>query len=79
MKWYQENFGEDMDGNRGMTMWFYELEPSDKDMVLEAIKNYMNETGYDDYSELPSHIEVPMINPYTEDQEWVEIVIKEWI
>ena len=39
----EENYGADADGNRGVTMYQAELEPSDKDWILDQINQNFDE------------------------------------
>lgn len=46
MKTYKEIYGSDIDGNRGVTQYEYELEESDKDEIVEQLLKILN--GYDE-------------------------------
>lgn len=61
----EENYGADADGNRGVTMYQAELEPSDKDWILDQInQNFDEDTevytvfGYDPTSDTEIEFEV---------------------
>ena len=55
----EENYGADADGNRGITVYHAELEPSDKDWIMEQIRENYDEDiefytvfGYDPISDV---------------------------
>lgn len=61
----EENYGADADGNRGITVYHAELEPSDKDWIMDQIQeNYDADTelytvfGYDPISDVEIEFEV---------------------
>ena len=61
----EENYGADADGNRGITIYHAELEPSDKDWIMAQIQeNYDADTelytvfGYDQISDVEIEFEV---------------------
>lgn len=61
----EENYGADADGNRGVTMYQAELEPSDKDWIMDQINQNFNEDieiytvfGYDPTSDIEIEFEV---------------------
>ena len=61
----EENYGADADGNRGINIYHAELEPSDKDWIMEQIlENYDEDTelytvlGYDQISDVEIEFEV---------------------
>ena len=61
----EENYGADADGNRGITIYHAEFEPSDKDWIMEQIQeNYDADTelytvfGYDQISDVEIEFEV---------------------
>ena len=61
----EENYGADADGNRGITVYNAELEPSDKDWIMEQIlENYDEDIefytvfGYDPISDVEIEFEV---------------------
>jgi hypothetical protein len=77
MKWYKEVYGDDLDGNRGILIWVYELEPIDKDWIqaeiVESLLEFEQVLDYDDY------VDIPTINPYTEDDETITVKISDWL
>jgi septin family protein len=44
-----KNYGADADGNRGITLDYYELELSDEPEVLEKLKDVLEQYSFDDY------------------------------
>jgi hypothetical protein len=44
MKTWQENYGADIDGNRGVPAIFYELEAGDKDKIIEKLYEIQGNT-----------------------------------
>lgn len=46
MKTYKEIYGSDIDGNREVTQYKYELEESDRDEIVERLLKILN--GYDE-------------------------------
>lgn len=72
---YQETYGEDADGNRGILVWNYELEPDDKDHIEEYVIN-----NYLEYFDGASpNITIPFINPFTEEKVDLEVDLEEWL
>jgi len=45
MKCYYENYGEDIDGNRGVKTLFYEIEENDREEIKEQIIEQSIENG----------------------------------
>ena len=61
----EKNYGADADGNRGITIYHAELEPSDKDWIMaQILENYDADTelytvfGYDQISDVEIEFEV---------------------
>ena len=61
----EENYGADADGNRGITVYHAELEPSDKDWIMDQIMENFEEDielytvfGYDPVSDTEIEFEV---------------------
>lgn len=61
----EENYGADADGNRGITIYHAELEPSDKDWIMEQIRENYDEDiefytvfGYDSILDIEIEFEV---------------------
>lgn len=65
----EENYGADADGNRGITIYHAELEPSDRDWIMDQInQNFDEDTeiytvfGYDPVSDTEIEFEVNINN-----------------
>ena len=61
----EENYGADADGDRGVTMYQAELEPSDKDWIMDQINQNFDKDielytvfGYDPISDVEIEFEV---------------------
>lgn len=61
----EENYGADVDGNRGITVYHAELEPSDKHWIMEQIQENFDEDteiytvfNYDPISDVEIEFEV---------------------
>jgi hypothetical protein len=74
---YIENYGEDIDGNRGVPTRMYELEPSDRDMVIEAIQDQVPYL-LDDYDSSTT-AEIELLCPITDNMITIEIYIGDWL
>lgn len=72
MTCYKENFGEDIDGNRGQSMWFYDLDEDDTDDILDYIEEN-TELMDTPRNEWPKTITVTLLSRYTD--EWVDFEI----
>ena len=74
MKCYLDpHFGEDADGNRATPTWFYEIEPSDTEYILDQLKDIMTE--FDPVVEaIPETVEMQFINHVTEDDISIDII-----
>lgn len=72
ISYLDNNYGADADGNRGVSMWFNELEPSDD---AEIIRQLLEQ--YPDFN-FPETTWIRMINPITEDDVDFEITIKDY-
>lgn len=69
---YDNNYGADRDGNRGVSIAYYEEEESDIEYWMEAM--------YDDgYDELPYAYEWRTFDPYTEIDIEITISPRVWI
>lgn len=77
MKCYiEKNYGADADGNRGIYMEFYELEPSDYEEVKEKVIEELNGYDEDDY---PETVTITMICPHTEEDIDFEVDVKDYL
>jgi len=66
----------DADGNRGVSVWNHQHEPEDEEhirqYVIENMPEYFDGCGED-------VVDVPFINPITDEEVCIEITLKEWI
>lgn len=60
--WLEENYGADIDGNRGINLWCYEIEPIDDAWIIPQLQDILEDSGY-----LSQEVEVWTINPFTEE------------
>lgn len=73
-----QNFGADSDGNRATPTWFYEIEPSDTEYILDKLKDIMTE--FDPVVEaIPEVMEIEFINPITEDNISIDVITDPFI
>lgn len=72
------HFGEDADGNRATPTWFYEIEPSDAEHILDQLKDIMTE--FDPVVEaIPETVEIQFINPITEDDVSIDVITDQFL
>lgn len=72
------HFGEDADGNRATPTWFYEIEPSDTEHILDQLKDIMTE--FDPVVEaIPETVEIQFINPITEDDVSIDVITDQFL
>lgn len=76
MKRYIENYGEDIDGNRGIPVTFYEIEPSDYATIKPQVDEYLSSLNEDEDPD--STLVVNLIDPVTEEDVYLEINIKDY-
>jgi hypothetical protein len=73
---YVETYGEDADGRRGYSRWSYVLEEEDREYIREYVQENMPEYFDGDGS---GTIEIPFINPITEEDVDIEVILSEWL
>lgn len=76
MKRYIENYGEDIDGNRGVPRVCYEIEPSDYDTIKPQVDEYLSSLNEDEDPD--STLVVNLIDPITEEDVYFTINIKDY-
>ena len=69
---YPEIWGDDIDGNRGMVVWNYELEDNDFYEVQEKVYEYIWENGYS-LEEIPKVIPIEVYDYINEEEVVIEI------
>ena len=72
---YQEKYGSDADGNRGIIQWNYELEPSDRPVVKELIIEQLAQDEYE-YTET---LTIFMMSYYMEEEVEFDVEISEYL
>ena len=77
MRCYQTLYGDDIDGNRGVLVWHYELEEDDREHIRDYVRANMPE--YFDGGGSGTIIDVTFINPYTEEEVEIEVDLSEWL
>ena len=76
MRAYYENYGEDIDGNRGQKKWFYELDDDDEEEIKARVQEYLNVLEEDE--DPGDTLEVVLISPITEEDVYFTIKIKDY-
>ena len=69
---YRENYGSDIDNNRGRVQTFYELEEDDRECIVEMIKEEYPDGDY------PLYMTITMYGHYEEEVEF-EIAVEDWL
>lgn len=70
------NYGADADGNRGIKVYEYELEESDREDIVDQLTEALNEGSID---ESDSTYTITLICPYTEDDVEFNVNIKDYL
>lgn len=73
IRYYEKNYGADIDGNRGIPMTFYELESSDNDEIVRLIKEAQEEGEDGDV------ITITMICPIYDEEVDFDITVKDYL
>ena len=76
MRAYYENYGEDIDGNRGQKMWFHEIEADDEEEIKAQVQEYLS-TLEEDEDPDPT-LDIVLICPITEEDVYFTIKIKDY-
>jgi hypothetical protein len=76
MKCYKDNYGSDVDGNRGITVWECELEKSDNDEIVEKIEDQLIDCEEGDY---PEYVTITMINPMNDEEIDFDVCVKDYL
>ena len=76
MRSYYENYGEDIDGNRGQKMWFYEIDDDDEEEIKARVQEYLSVLEEDE--DPGDTLEVVLISPITEEDVYFTIKIKDY-
>ena len=73
MRSYIENYGEDIDGNRGQKMWFHEIDKDDEDDIKAQVQEYLSTLEEDEDPD--DTIEVVLICPNTEEDVYFTVKV----
>lgn len=65
MRCYQEIYGDDIDGNRGILVWNCEIDEDDYDVICEQLLNRFEI--------------ITLINPYTEEEVEFEVNVADYL
>jgi hypothetical protein len=74
---YIENYGSDIDGNRGQKRRVWELDKDDEPYIIEQIKEYQEQLNEDE--DLPEELEVYFVCPITEEDVYFTINPKHYV
>ena len=77
MRAYYENYGEDIDGNRGQKMLFHETDKDDEDEIKAQVQEYLSTLNEDDDPD--DKIEVVLICPLTEKDVYFTIKVADYV
>ena len=76
MRAYYENYGEDIDGNRGVRMLIHELTKDDDEDIKAQVQEYLS-TLEEDEDPDPT-LDIVLICPITEEDVYFTIKIKDY-
>ena len=77
MRAYYENYGEDIDGNRGQKKLFYEIDDDDEEEIKAQVQEYLSTLEEDEDPD--DTIEVVLICPITEEDVYFTIRVADYI
>ena len=70
---YYENYGQDIDGNRGQKMLFHETDKDDEDEIKAQVQEYLSTLEEDEDPD--DTIEVVLICPLTEEDVYFTVKV----
>lgn len=73
---YTENYGEDIDGNRGEMRVFYEIEQSDEETIKEQVREYLSSLNEDEGPD--TELDIVLIDPVSEEDVYFTINVKDY-
>lgn len=73
---YTENYGEDIDGNRGEMRVFYEIEQSDEETIKEQVREYLSSLNEDEDPD--TELDIVLIDPVSEEDVYFTINVKDY-
>ena len=71
------HYGEDLDGNRGVTRISYEIEAEDEPQIKEQVQEYLDECGED--NDLDSELEIVLFDPVTDEEVYFTVRVKDYV
>lgn len=75
---YTENYGEDIDGNRGEMRVFYEIEQSDEETIKEQVQEYLSSLNEDEDEDPDTELDIVLIDPVSEEDVYFTINVKDY-
>ena len=76
MRAYYENYGEDIDCNRGVRTLIHELTKDDEEEIKAQVAEYLSVLG--EAEDPDDELEVVLISPITEEDVYFTIKIKDY-
>lgn len=76
MHWI-ENYGEDIDGNRGVKVHRYAIEESDRPQIKKQVEEYI--ASLDNLDEADEELEVVLLDYVTHEEIYFTIKIKDYV
>ena len=76
MHWV-ENYGEDIDGNRGVKTHRYAIEESDRLQIKEQVQEYLSSLNEDEDPD--TELDIVLIDPVSEVEVYFTIKIKDYV
>lgn len=77
MRRYTENYGEDIDGNRGEMRVFYEIEQSDEEDIKAQVEEYLATLEEDEDQD--TELGIVLIDPISEEDVYFTINVKDYV
>ena len=74
---YIENYGEDIDGNRGQKMWFHEIDDDDEEEIKAQVQEYLSTLEEDEDPD--STLDIVLIRPITEEDVYFTIRVADYV
>ena len=74
---YYENYGEDIDGNRGVRTLIHELTKDDDEEIKAQVQEYLSTLNEDD--DLDSTLDIVLICPITEEDVYFTIMVADYV
>ena len=71
------NYGADLDGNRGITRKFYEIEESDREEIVSQVQEAIDMMNEDE--DIPNTLAIVLIDPLSEEEVYLEIRPRDYL